>query len=354
MKLLVVKLNAIGDLVIATPAIRRLKEGLQGVRIDLLTSKWCAPSVEGNPNIDRLIEIENNLFFQPKAATAIPTFRLLNELRRAEYDAAVLFHRHKAVDLYIKLAGISRRFQFDSKDECKSVRLDETRHSALTAWELADLTVRELEGSVVKPPTLEELQYEWYVKTEELEISLELLSRESLTGDNYVVVFPGGGVNPNDKSLVKRWSVEKYVELIKKIVDEFKTKIVLLGGISDMETVSSVVEKSGGGVINLCGKTNLRISAAIAQNATIVVTNDSGPLHIAAAVGAPVVGIFGPTGMQHKLPPGRTSYAATLGLPCSPCYFSAFKGCIFDKIRCLEELTVDMVMKVIEKAIPRT
>ena len=94
----------------------------------------------------------------------------------------------------------------------------------------------------------------------------------------------------------------------------------------------------------------MRLSAAIMSQSSLIVTNDSGPLHVAAALGIPTVGVFGPTGVALKLPPGDNVQSANLGIPCSPCYFGRFKGCIFDNLKCFDELHSDVVNEAVARA----
>jgi len=353
LKILVVKLHALGDLVIATPALRRLRDGLSDARIDLLTTTWCAPAIEGSPFIDRSIVVSNDIFFKPGPDTVIPFMRLVSRLKREKYDAAVIFHKHHLVKLFVRLVGISKRFHFNGDTGRSSVFLNEMRHCALTAWELADLAVCELGGVQAEPPFLEDLRYEWYVTRDEQELADRILSESGVDVDGYAVLLPGGGVNPSVRDTVRRWSVDKFVKLAERVNEELDLEIVLSGGGDDLEIAEQVEKTSRVKIVNLCGRLNMRISAAIMQKARLVICNDTGPLHVAAAVGVPVVGIFGPTGERMKLPPGKTTYAACLDLSCRPCYFGIFKGCIFNKIRCMDELSVDDVMSVVHRAYNR-
>jgi len=354
LKLLVVKLHALGDLTIATPAIRRLRDGLPEARIDLLTTSWSAPAVVANPCIDRLIVIRDEIFFSPGLRTLPPTAKLLLELRRERYDAALIFHRRRAVELFIKAAGIPDRYRFNGGEDGKSVLLDEGRHSALTAWELADLMVRKLGGEEVQPPGLEGLRYEWFVQPDEAQRARDLLVQSGVGERPFAVFLPGGGVNPRVNSRVKRWGTSGFAALAEWLRNEAGFQILLLGGSSDRSACAEVADEAMVEVIDLSGGLDIRLSAAVMALSGLVVSGDSGPLHIAAAVGVPVVGIFGPTGVRHKLPPGDRVYAASLGLPCSPCFFGAFSGCIFDRIRCLEELPVETVEDAVRKALEHT
>jgi len=338
-------------LVIASPAIRRLCKGLNDARFDLLTTNWTAPAAVGNPCINQTITINSKVFFSPSLWSIAPAIQLLSAIKHQRYDAAVIFHRHRLIENFIWLAGIEKRFCFNGRNKFRSIHLAENRHSALTAWELADLTVRGLGGEKTEYPTLDDLKYEWYIEDCDYKNADIILRTAGLTGKDFVTIFPGGGVNPNSSESVRRWSVEKYAELSKRIMDELGLRIVILGSETDSEAAISVSRKTGTGVVNLCGKSDIRSTAAIMKRSHLVISNDSGPLHIAAGIGAPVVGIFGPTGVKLKMPSGKKSFSAALGLPCSPCYFSTFRACIFDRIRCMDDLTVDKVMPVVMRAL---
>ncbi|MCF7810647.1 glycosyltransferase family 9 protein [bacterium] len=338
-------------MVIATPAIQRLHEGLTDARIDLLTTNWTAPAAVGNPCIDNMITANSNVFFSPSIGSIIPAIQLIRLIRQRRYDAAVLFHSHPVIERFILLTGIKKRFCFDGMNNSRSIHLDEKRHSAITAWELADLTVRSLGGKEAEYPFLENLRYSWYIDKSDSEKADIILQKTGLKGKDFVAVFPGGGVNPNSSENVRRWAQEKYAELVQNIIKESALKVVLMGSETDLEPTLFITREAGIGVVNLCGKQDIRTTAAIMKKSKLVISNDSGPMHIAAAIGTPVVGIFGPTGVKLKLPPGEKSFSVSLGLPCSPCYFSAFKACIFDRIRCMDELTVDKVMEAVRRAL---
>lgn len=351
MKILIVKLHALGDLVIASPAIRRLREGLPDAKIDLLTTNWAAPAVQGNLCINDLIIVDNGLFFSPAARTIIPTLRLIWRLSARQYDTAVLFHKHRMVDLFSAMTGINRRYRFGDENNTYRVRLDQRRHSALTAWELADFVVRDLGGGEVEYPDLIDLRYEWNVSEDEAQQAQQLVKDANLEDNSFITVFPGGGINPNSQDNVKRWGVDKFALLLDHFGHEFNIPVVLMGGSSDREVSEQVAARTRIDTVNFTGRLNIRISAAFVKRSLLAVANDSGPLHITAAVGVPVVGIFGPTGSRIKLPPGDSSFAAESGMACSPCYFGSFKRCIFDRVRCMEDLSVDSVMAVIRNAL---
>ncbi len=355
-KLLIIKLHAFGDLVIATPAIRRLREGLPDAQIDLLTVNWTAPAVMNSPHIDNLIISKDELFFKRSVRIVIPLFRLIARLRREQYQGAVIFHRHRMMERFANFVGIPNRFGFHGdmflKDSKRSVLLDENRHSAVTAWELADLAVHELGGVAVQTPQLDDLCYEMFITKSEKHQANIALTQVGLESKKFVSIFPGGAINPQDTSLVRRWSVQGFVKLTQWLTEVKEMPVLLMGANSDKGVCAKIANKTK--AIDVSGNYNLRLTAAITQQARLAVSNDSGPLHMASAVGIPVIGLFGPTGASYKLPPGSCSFEVSAGLPCSPCYFTYFKGCIFDSMRCQEELTVDKVTQVLQRALDTT
>ncbi|MBM3326542.1 MAG: glycosyltransferase family 9 protein [Calditrichaeota bacterium] len=383
MRLLIIKLNALGDLVIASPAFQRLRSGLPEAEIHLLTTDWSAPAMQGNPNVDETIVVPNAVFFRPGLRTVKPTLVLYRKLRRFKYDAAVLFHKHKAVIKFVDALGLTRRFHFSDLDDYapnydqfpisfvplrrgltagdllpfsarrnrnkiaqNSVVLDESRHSALTAWELADLAARELGGRRVDEPALEDLRYEWFCSEAEIEAARDILHRWGLDEHPIIVLFPGGGRNPNLAEPARRWPPPKWAQLSQRLMSKFGCRIVLLGSRDDAEACALANKFAAGRLFDLAGRYSIRQTAALLKFARLAITNDSAPVHISAAVGIPTVGIYGPNGAQHKLPPGNC-LGVSAGLPCSPCFFTIFKGCIFDRIHCMEDLTAEFVFEKI-------
>ncbi len=374
MKLLIVKLHALGDLVIITPAIKRLRDGFPEAQIDLLTTDWSAPAIVSNPYIDNIIIEKISTFFDPGFSTLIPTLKVIRKLRLQNYDAAIAFHSNKKIHNFVTAIGIRDKFVFKSgrsagdflNNDKFSVPLDEERHSALTAWELSNCAVKRMGGKLDHPVVLDDLRYDWYIQDSERLRASKILSEAGLDSQNFVVVLPGGGVNPNTKEMVRRWDSKRFGDLSVEIKEVLGTPIVLMGGKIDNDVcqdvekhISKVHSKDEWGnknhkPINWAGEHNLRLASAIMAEAKLVITNDTGPLHIAGALGVPTIGIFGPTGYRLKLPPGDHCFSANSNLPCSPCYFGSFKRCIFESIRCMDELKVSDVMKVVKKALDFT
>jgi ADP-heptose:LPS heptosyltransferase len=154
-----------------------------------------------------------------------------------------------------------------------------------------------------------------------------------LSEAGYAVILPGTNWE------TKRWPVEKFAGLVAPLRERFGLATVLAGG-GDALAMSDQLP----GTVNLAGKTTLNQLVALLENAALVVANDSGPMHIAAALGRPLVTPFGPTNPVRTGPYGRHETVIRLGLPCSPCYS---RTCSHQS--CLKWVGVDAVLELARK-----
>jgi lipopolysaccharide heptosyltransferase II len=156
-------------------------------------------------------------------------------------------------------------------------------------------------------------------------------------------------INPGGNWLPKRWPKGRYAELCKHLKDEMKTKIVITGAEKDMPLADEIIKISNGSAVSICGRTTLKESAAVMRVAALVISNDSGPMHIAISQKTPTIALFGPTSPHITGPYGNSDYEILhKWLDCEvPCYVSC------EKYRCMEAISVDDVMDAIRRLIKR-
>jgi ADP-heptose:LPS heptosyltransferase len=121
----------------------------------------------------------------------------------------------------------------------------------------------------------------------------------------------------------KRWSTDRFAQVAAALVERFDLQVVLIGGPDDLELAEAVASQLPRNVTNLTGRTSLLETAALIERSTLFIGNDSCPLHLAAAVGTPAVGIFGPSNVEQFRPLGEPGYRQRVlqaRLPCSPCF----------------------------------
>jgi len=157
-------------------------------------------------------------------------------------------------------------------------------------------------------------------------------------GARYVVLVPA------TRWETKQWEAARFGKLAARIFERFGLRSVLVGGAGDMTRGAEAVQSSGGGAVNLCGKTTLRQLAALIEGAALVVTADSTPMHIAGAHGVPLVALFGPTSTVRTGPFGREGDVLRLDLDCAPCYLRKLRQCPHQH-RCMVDLTVERVFE---------
>lgn len=166
-----------------------------------------------------------------------------------------------------------------------------------------------------------------------------------LGGGEWLAVFPGGGDNPRDSVREKRWHAEGYAEVCRAVIRR-GLEVVLLGGPADVDAAEAV-ERLAPGVLNLAGSTGWGETAAILRRAGRFLGADSGPAHLATAVGAESVVLFGPTSPECLYAPGLVT-AVRSPASCSPCYANMpFPGCTGDG-ECMSAITAQRVLKALE------
>jgi heptosyltransferase II len=147
----------------------------------------------------------------------------------------------------------------------------------------------------------------------------------------------------------KRWAVNNYVELAKKISNELKIKVVFVGNKTDGKLLDKYSEIFNNNIINCCGKFSLNSTAALLRKSKLFISNDSGLMHLAAANDVPVIAIFGPTIKEKNRPFSKNSIVISKNYDCQPCY--KFNKKIFcKKFNCLNDITVEDIFNSIVKA----
>jgi heptosyltransferase II len=308
-RILVVNVNWLGDVLFSTPAIRAIRKKYPSSYIACLVPPRCENVLKNNPYLNEVIVSDDNT----SIASLFKSLRLVLLLRKKKFDTAIFFHRSKTKAWIAKLAGIRSRKGFAS-------------HSARHL-----LT----EVSPVPPTKLHKIDYFLYLmaglgipadgrgmdfisKAKDAAIDDDLQDHGINKGEPYVVLHAGGNWD------LKRWPTEHFARWIELFTANYPYKVILCGTASEenlsKEIISSV---PAGRVISLCGKTSLDALAVILKNAKFLISNDSGPIHLAASQRTPILGLFGPTSERET---GPISEAAVMVLRkdvgCEiPCYF---------------------------------
>ena len=356
--ILVVKLATIGDLLLATPALRALRETYPQARIDLLVTPASAGLLDGWGVIDRVIVLDKYLFDYPQQLLKNPRNLLRlrplwNELRDGHYDAVLLMHhltlffgrlKHQ---LLMRATGAKWRVGLDNGHGWfLNVRVKDKGFGAMHEAGY-NLAVAEAVGAATSDKRLAVP-----INAEERQQAHKLLygdeSAESIKRP-IIAMHPGSG----GYSLARRWAPERFAQLADTLFHDAGGQLILIGGPEEAELHQQIIGmmQSGMPARSFAGKGNIRVAAAVLEQADLFVGNDAGPMHLATAVGTPTVAIFGLTNSQAWGPytggaSRQQAVVVKLDLPCMPCFYRGHdlgtpEGCMTRD--CLTMLGVDPV-----------
>jgi lipopolysaccharide heptosyltransferase II len=326
--ILVVNVNWLGDVIFSTPVFKALKSAHPEARISCLAVPRVKEVLERCAFIDEIIVYdEKGKHWYPWAKLG-----LVWSLRRKKFDAAFLLHRSSTRALLTFLAGIPVRTGF-SKESAFLTRRVQVQEGLHRMDEY--LKVVEDSGVAVEPT------YELEAAADELKSMGERLAKYGISVGDYLVVVNAGG-----NWDLKRWPPERFAQLIGRLIKEFNVKVVIPGADKDIEMAQTIARLSGADPAVLAGSTGLKELMALFKRADCVISNDSGPLHLAASLGTDVIALFGPTRPEITGPRGRGRAVILhkqIGCNKAPCYHLS---CSHNE--CMHQITVDDVCQALQ------
>jgi heptosyltransferase-2 len=334
-KILVRATNWVGDAVMSIPALQALRERFPGARISILARPWVGDLYGREPFCDELIPYE-----APRGAKGLrEKWAIAAELRRRNFDCAILLQNAFESAALVSLAGIPVRIGYvrDARGWLLShpipvPRLGETqRHQRFYYLELLK------RAKIIESYSLE-LPIRLSASRTAAEQGRELFRRAFVEGP-VVGVSPGAAYGG-----AKRWLSERFADAAVRIARERNASIAIFGSKEELnicEDVHQRVESAGQRCINFAGATGLSEFIEMAAACDIYITNDSGPMHIASALGVPTVAIFGATDDEATGPTGPLSRVVRKPVECSPCLL---RECPIDH-RCMTAVTSESVVE---------
>jgi heptosyltransferase-2 len=332
-RLLIRSTNWIGDAIMTTPAVRAIRRNFPGARISMLAKPWVVPVFAHSPHVDEIIVFDAN----GRHRTVGGKIRLARELRQYRFDTAIFLQNAIEAALIAFLAGIPRRIGFDT-DARRLLLTDPVRCTrSIKRIHQTGYYLAMLEGAGLRPGS------------PELELTVGQADKEQarrLLDDHRVdPKAPVIGLNPSATfGPAKQWFPERYAALGDLLRQACGATIVIFGGPSDVELGRSITGMMTGPAIDLSGRTRLGEAMALIDRCDAFVTNDSGLMHIAAALNTPLVAIFGSTNSTTTSPFSPTSRIVRVPIECSPCMQPV---CPLGHMNCMKRVSVDMVAEAV-------
>jgi heptosyltransferase-1 len=335
-RILFIKLSAIGDVVQALPALEAIKAAHPESEIDWVVEDAASGILEGHPLINRLLVSRRKTWCGRLRRPA--TFRsalqeigsFLSDLRSVRYDVAIDLQGLLKSGVLIGLARAERKIGFDRTRELSHLFLNER----LPAYDI-DKHALERYLDVARYLGAVDPQLSCTLPIERERAALrERLAGIVVQGQRLVVL------NPVARWRTKLWQEEKFARLADLLVAERNAAVIFTGAAGDREIIERIRGMMRERSLNWAGETTLKELAALAAQADLFITTDTGPMHLAAAAGGRVVALFGPTAPWRTGPHGSGHAVVRKAVPCSPC----FRRTCRKGFRCMEAITVEDVM----------
>ena len=339
MKILILKPSSLGDVIHALPVLRLLKRHFSTAEIYWWIDSALAPLIEGDPDLAGIVRFERKRWARPQHWPEM--FRSVRWLRDQNFD------------LVIDLQCLARSGAFAWLARGKFlVGLDEVREGARGFYDIAvprkSFLTHAVDWYLSVLPALGvpvHTNFTWLPARPEISAAV---NSKLKTQDSKLILLQPGARWAN-----KRWPVQHFAGLVRALVQKFPdARFAILGDKGDQPLGQVIAQAAPEHCHNLCGATSLPEMIEWVRCGDLLITNDTGPMHVAAALGKPLVALFGPTEPRRTGPYGQLQNVLRLDLPCSPCLKA---DCTYEKTdECLRALSPATVLARVEKFLART
>ncbi|MFH1856213.1 MAG: lipopolysaccharide heptosyltransferase II [Candidatus Omnitrophota bacterium] len=333
--ILIIKLSALGDMILATPSFRAVREKFPNALIFLLTTDAAKEAAAGCPYINRII------MFEKAGSGLLSILKTSKKLRKYNFDIVIDLQNNRKSHLLSFLSGSYARYGWDNgkfsfllnyKRSKIKTKLDPVAHQQ-KLLDLLDIKIKD------KTPAV-------WISEEDERYADDFLKDNWLIPSQALIGF---NLSSSAKWQTKRWPLENFIKLAQILTKEIKARIVLTGIKQDAELCDYFRKNSKCNIINACGKTTFSQMAALIKRCNVYVTADSAPLHVAAAVKTPFVAFFGPTDPDRHMPAETKGIVLNKKVSCSPCYKQLCRN-----LKCLKRISVEEAKEAIVNLLKET
>jgi len=279
--ILIVRTDRIGDVVLTTPAIKALSQSYPGARISVLVAPATFDLVNGNPYLDNILVDDR----QGRHKGVLGFLRLVQELRSKKYDLAIIYHTKRRYNLACGLAGIPCRLGYKNEKwgfllthPLKDVRPSGQKHEAAYCMDVLK-AIGIADGNLDLFVPLQKDAETWVV---------HWMRENNLRSNEFIVIHPGAS-DP-----AKCWPAANFALLMGRLSERYALKIVLIGAGPTMPLADEILHQARPApeFLNLTGKTSVAQMVSLLRRSRLLISNDSGPVHVAAGVGGSVISLF--------------------------------------------------------------
>jgi heptosyltransferase-2 len=308
-RILVRATNWVGDAVMTLPALEALRENFPSSSITVMGKPWMLPLLEDHPAVNHIITLKKNGRF---VEDLVEVMRVVREIRKNRFDLAVLFQNAFEAALLAYLGRIRFRLGYNTDGRGfllshKVIRSDEVLHVHQVEYYLSILRAMDWEAAS-RDPSL-------FVARRALKGAEGIMDSNGIGQGDFVVGLAPGAIFGE----AKRWPAERFSKIGDWAVERWGAKILVMGSDKEMDICSALSDSMTYRPVNLCGRTTLGQAIGLISQCGFFVTNDSGLMHVAAALGVATVAIFGSTDPVATGPRGPKTKVVRHDVTCAPC-----------------------------------
>lgn len=322
--ILVIKLRYLGDVLLATPTLHALKTAHPASRVTALVNRGTEEILYANPHVDDIIPLDRG--------SLIEQCRFALQIRRRRFDTVVDLTDGDRAAFLTWVSGATVRVGFNAEDRwtgrCYTTVVRGNEGSHRIERDLAALSPLGIKAQ-------DHLPRIWLSAEDDARVEQLVRDLAIPTDRPWVVIQPGA------RYWFKAWPTERFADLADRLTDRFDCQVLVGGSPEEQPLTESVVKQAKSRVLNIAGRSNVRTLAALLKRSALFVGNDTGIMHIAAAIGTPVVGLFGPSNPIEWGPRGGPAETIYKGLDCRICFHPT---CRRGEENCMKLITVEEVM----------
>jgi lipopolysaccharide heptosyltransferase II len=345
-KILIINPFGIGDVLFTTPVIRALKEGYPDSFIGYWSNARVKPILESNPQINKVFALSRGdlkKIYQESFFRGLwSALKFIRELKKEHFQICLDFSLDHRYSLLAKIIGIKKRVGFNYQGRGRFLT------SGVDVVGYHDKHVVEYYLKLLKflnVPVNDKSLFLNVFASDDLKAK-NIFASAGIEETDYVIgIFPGAGGSWGRDAALKHWPALKFAQVANKLMDKPGVKVVILGDESERKIAEVILHAMANKPIDLVGKTGLDILPAVIKNCNLLITNDGGPMHMAAALGIKSVSVFGPVSelVYGPYPASSEHIVLKTDIECRPCYKN-FRLSICDRDKeCLKQVSVEAV-----------
>jgi predicted lipopolysaccharide heptosyltransferase III len=324
-KILIIKLRYIGDVLLATPTVRAIKAARPDVRVTMMVNRGTEDVLSGNPDMDEIVVLDKG--------SLAAQWRHIAQLRRRQFDTVIDLTDGDRSAFLSWISGAPIRIGFNDEHRWRGRYYTEVVQPVPGVRHRID---RDLEA--LKPMSIQagSKDPQLWLTPEEENSADQLLDQLGVQRAQSIVIL-----QPGARYWFKAWPPERFAELADQLTSRYGCQVLIGGSHQDIDLAQQIRQMAKSRPIIMAGRTTIKQFAAVAKKSGLFVGSDSGAMHIASAVGTPVVALFGPSSPREWGPRGGPVEVLYKGLDCRSCFHPT---CTRGEENCMRLIAVDEVM----------